>query len=142
MATELVLGPQAARPLRLRIPIFVSDMSFGVLSEEAKVALARGAEQAGAGGHFPGIKITARIAALRGVSVGEPVISPSTFTDLSTVDDFRRFADRVRKISGGIPVGFKISAQHIEADLDFAIDAGADYIILDGRGGGAGPAAG
>ncbi|MDM7938660.1 MAG: glutamate synthase-related protein [Cyanobium sp. CZS 48M] len=194
VATELVLGPQAARPLRLRIPIFVSDMSFGALSEEAKVALARGAEQAGtgicsgeggmlpeeqaangrylyelapgrfgyregllqqvqafhfkggqaaktgAGGHFPGIKTTARIAALRGVSVGEPVISPSTFTDLSTVDDFRRFADRVREISGGIPVGFKISAQHIEADLDFAIDAGADYIILDGRGGGTGAA--
>ncbi|MCP9801212.1 glutamate synthase-related protein [Synechococcus sp. RedBA-s] len=194
VATELVLGPQAAKPLHLRIPLFVSDMSFGALSEEAKVSLARGAEQAGtgicsgeggmlpeekaansrylyelapgrfgyreelleqvqafhfkcgqaaktgAGGHLPGIKTTARIAALRGVPVGEPVISPPTFTDLSTVDDFRRFADRVREISGGIPVGFKISAQHIEADLDFAIDAGADYIILDGRGGGTGAA--
>src|SRR5690606_10935956 len=47
--TELVIGPRAKRPLRLETPIFVSDMSFGALSEEAKVALARGAEAAGTG---------------------------------------------------------------------------------------------
>jgi glutamate synthase domain-containing protein 2 len=46
----------------------------------------------------------------------------------------------VRELSGGIPVGFKLSANHIEADIDFAIEAGADYIILDGRGGGTGAA--
>ncbi|MCK5372367.1 MAG: alpha-hydroxy-acid oxidizing protein, partial [Cyclobacteriaceae bacterium] len=40
----------------------------------------------------------------------------------------------------GIPIGFKIAASHIEADLDFALAAGADYIILDGRGGGTGSA--
>lgn len=45
--TPVVIGPNAAKPLRLAIPLFVSDMSFGVLSEEAKVALARGAEHAG-----------------------------------------------------------------------------------------------
>ncbi|MCG8460187.1 MAG: glutamate synthase-related protein, partial [Holophagales bacterium] len=49
VGTELVIGPAAAKPLRLEIPIFVSDMSFGALSEEAKVALARGAEMAGTG---------------------------------------------------------------------------------------------
>jgi glutamate synthase domain-containing protein 2 len=37
-------------------------------------------------------------------------------------------------------VGFKMSAQHIEADIDFALEAGADYIILDGRGGATGAA--
>ena len=47
--TELVIGPAAARPLRLDIPLFVSDMSFGALSEEAKMALAKGAESAGTG---------------------------------------------------------------------------------------------
>jgi hypothetical protein len=41
---------------------------------------------------------------------------------------------------GGIPVGFKLSAQHIEDDIDFALDVGVDYIILDGRGGGTGAA--
>jgi glutamate synthase domain-containing protein 2 len=56
------------------------------------------------------------------------------------VKEFRRFADEVRERSGGIPVGFKLSANHIEADIDFALEAGADYIILDGRGGGTGAA--
>lgn len=44
--TELVIGPQAKKPLKLSIPLFVSDMSFGSLSEEAKIALATGAELA------------------------------------------------------------------------------------------------
>jgi len=43
-------------------------------------------------------------------------------------------------VSSGIPIGFKLSAQHIERDIDFAVAAGADYIILDGRGGGTGAA--
>ena len=46
----------------------------------------------------------------------------------------------MRKKSGGIPIGFKISAQHIEEDIEFAVQASADYIILDGRGGGTGAA--
>jgi glutamate synthase domain-containing protein 2 len=39
-----------------------------------------------------------------------------------------------------VPIGFKLSAQHIEKDIDFALEAGVDYIILDGRGGGTGAA--
>ncbi|MEM7377493.1 MAG: FMN-binding glutamate synthase family protein, partial [Pseudomonadota bacterium] len=57
-----------------------------------------------------------------------------------TVADFKRFGDRVREVTGGIPIGFKLSANHIERDVQFALDAGADYIILDGRGGGTGAA--
>ena len=49
IATGVVIGPRAAKPLHLDIPLFVSDMSFGALSEEAKTALARGAEMAGTG---------------------------------------------------------------------------------------------
>ena len=41
------IGPRAARPLVLEGPAFVSHMSFGALSREAKVALARGAAAAG-----------------------------------------------------------------------------------------------
>jgi len=47
--TELIIGPNARKPLHLEIPLFVSDMSFGALSEEAKTALAKGAELAGTG---------------------------------------------------------------------------------------------
>ena len=48
VGTELIIGPRAKKPLKLEIPIFVSDMSFA-LSAEAKVALAKGAEMAGTG---------------------------------------------------------------------------------------------
>lgn len=194
VGTELIIGPEADKPMRLDIPLFVSDMSFGALSEEAKTALAKGAELAGTGicsgeggmlpeeqeansryfyelasakfgyqeelltkvqafhfkggqgaktgtgGHLPGSKNIGKISQVRNIAEGEAAISPSTFTDLDTVDDFRRFGDRVREVTGGIPIGMKLSANHIEADMGFALDAGVDYIILDGRGGGTGAA--
>lgn len=194
VGTETVIGPNARKPLVLKIPLFVSDMSFGSLSEEAKIALARGAEKAGTGicsgeggmlpeeqaensryfyefasaefgfkedlltrvqafhfkggqgaktgtgGHLPGEKNTGKISQVRGIPAGQPAVSPPTFRNLHTVVDFRRFADRVREITGGIPIGFKLSANHIEKDMEFALAAGADYIILDGRGGGTGAA--
>ena len=67
-------------------------------------------------------------------------MSPGRFDDLETPADFKRLADEVREKSGGIPIGFKLSAQHIETDIQFALDSSADYIILDGRGGGTGAA--
>ena len=194
VSTSVVIGPRAAKPLHLDIPMFVSDMSFGALSEEAKVALARGAEMAGTGicsgeggmlpeehaensryfyelasgrfgwsidkvadvqafhfkfgqgaktgtgGHLPGIKVKGKIAEVRGLEPGTDAISPATFTDLVTPDDYRAVAAEVRSVSGGIPIGAKLSAQHIEADLDAALAIGVDYVIVDGRGGGTGAA--
>ncbi|QCC47958.1 glutamate synthase-related protein [Halobellus limi] len=192
--TELVIGPSAENPLALDIPIFVSDMSFGALSEEAKIAISEGAERAGTGvcsgeggmlpeeqaansryfyeyatgefgwdidlvervqafhfkagqgaktgtgGHLPGEKVQGRIAEVRGLEPGTDAVSPSRFDDLRTPEDFAAMADRVREVGGGIPIGFKLSAQHVEDDIDFALEAGADYVILDGRGGGTGAA--
>jgi glutamate synthase domain-containing protein 2/nitrite reductase/ring-hydroxylating ferredoxin subunit len=188
------IGPGAARPLVLERPVFVSDMSFGALSQEAKVALARGAELAGTaicsgeggmldeeqracsrylyelgsgrfgwdesllgrvqalhlklgqgaktgtGGHLPGSKVVGRIAEVRGLPEGTAAVSPPRFPGWDSLDDHRRFLDRVRELSGGIPMGVKMSAQHIEADLDAALEIGVDYVILDGRGGGTGAA--
>lgn len=194
VATDVCIGPNASKPLWLDIPLFVSDMSFGALSQEAKTALARGAQLAGTGicsgeggmlpeeqaensryfyelasarfgwswdvltkvqafhfklgqgaktgtgGHLPGPKVKGRIAEVRGLPEGTPAVSPATFPDWKGVDDFRRFADEVRERSGGIPIGVKLSAQRIEADIDAALEIGVDYIILDGRGGGTGAA--
>lgn len=194
VASELVIGPQARKPLKLAMPLLVSDMSFGALSREAKIALARGAERAGTGicsgeggmleaehdacsryfyelaaarfgyddaklkgvqavhfkagqaaktgtgGHLPAEKVTAEIAAVRGLKPGQAAVSPARFPDLVTTGDFRRCADRIREITGGVPVGFKLSANQIERDIQFALDASADYLILDGRGGGTGAA--
>lgn len=194
VGSELIIGPNAKKPLKLDIPLFVSDMSFGALSEEAKTALAKGAELAGTGicsgeggmldeeqeanskyfyeyasakfgfdwdklkrvqafhfkggqgaktgtgGHLPGNKVIGKIAQVRKLAEGTPAVSPPTFDDLHTVKDFKVFADKVREVTGGIPIGFKLSANHIEEDIQFALDASADYIILDGRGGGTGAA--
>ncbi len=46
----------------------------------------------------------------------------------------------MRDRTSGIPIGYKLSAQHIEKDIDAALEVGVDYIILDGRGGGTGAA--
>jgi len=194
VGTEVVIGPNAKKPLRLKIPLFVSDMSFGALSEPAKVAMARGAELAGTGicsgeggmlpeeqeansryfyelasarfgfswdalakvqafhfkggqgaktgtgGHLPGAKVKGKIAQVRGLAEGESAISPPRFPDWDTPAQIRDFADEVRDRTGGIPIGYKLSAQHIEKDIDAALEVGVDYIILDGRGGGTGAA--
>ena len=192
--TSVVIGPNAQKPLELKIPLFVSDMSFGALSATAKVALARGAELAGTGicsgeggmlpeeqaansryfyelasgrfgfswdkleqvqafhfkggqgaktgtgGHLPGEKVKGKIAEVRGLQEGEAAISPSRFPDWTELSQIKEFADEVRTRTGGIPIGYKLSAQHIEKDIDAALDVGVDYIILDGRGGGTGAA--
>ena len=194
VGTNVTIGPNAQKPLKLDIPLFVSDMSFGALSETAKVALARGAELAGTGicsgeggmlpeeqeansryfyelasgrfgfdweklskvqafhfkggqgaktgtgGHLPGPKVKGKIAEVRGLKEGEPAISPPRFPDWTEVGQIKEFADEVRDRTGGIPIGYKLSAQHIEKDIDAALEVGVDYIILDGRGGGTGAA--
>ncbi len=194
VGADVTIGGRAEKLLHLEMPLFVSDMSFGALSEEAKVSLARGAEmcgtaiasgeggmlpeeqaansryfyelasghfgyslekvklaqafhfkagqgaKTGTGGHLPGSKVIGKIAEVRGLEPGEAAISPARFPDLTTPADFRRVAEEVREATGGIPVGFKLSAQHIENDIDAALEADADYIILDGRGGGTGAA--
>lgn len=94
----------------------------------------------GTGGHLPGEKVKGKIAEVRGLEPGTDAISPSRFPDWTELSDYREFADRVRDHTGGIPVGYKLSAQHIEKDIDAALAIGVDYIILDGRGGGTGAA--
>ena len=81
-----------------------------------------------------------KIAQVHCLEPGQDAVSPAEFPDLITVEDYQRVADQVRQASGGIPIGFKLSAQQIEDDIDFVLDIGVDYIILDGRGGGTGAA--
>lgn len=194
VGTNVTIGPNAKRPLTLDIPLFVSDMSFGALSEPAKVALSKGAEMAGTGicsgeggmlpeeqaenshyfyelasgrfgftmeklsgvqafhfkggqgaktgtgGHLPGDKVKGKIAEVRGLDEGMAAVSPSRFPEWTDPAQFRDFSAEVREATGGIPIGFKLSAQHVEKDIDAALDIGCDYIILDGRGGGTGAA--
>ncbi len=94
----------------------------------------------GTGGHLPGNKVQGKIARVRELPEGQTAISPARFPEWTELSQYRDFAAEVRENTGGIPVGFKLSAQHIEKDIDAALDVGVDYIILDGRGGGTGAA--
>ena len=77
---------------------------------------------------------------MRGLNEGESAISPPRFPDWTEIAPIKDFANQVREATGGIPIGYKLSAQHIEKDIDAALEVGVDYIILDGRGGGTGAA--
>jgi len=94
----------------------------------------------GTGGHLPGNKVKGKIAEVRGLEEGKSAISPARFPDWTTTAQIKEFANKVREYTGGIPIGYKLSAQHIEKDIDAALEVGVDYIILDGRGGGTGAA--
>ena len=45
--TKTIIGPRCKSPIELDIPVYITGMSFGALSYEAKTALARGATMAG-----------------------------------------------------------------------------------------------
>ena len=77
---------------------------------------------------------------MREIPEGQDAISPPRFPDWTEPRQIKDFADEVRDRTGGIPIGYKLSAQHIEKDIDAALEVGVDYIILDGRGGGTGAA--
>ena len=194
VATKTVIGPRAKKPLVIETPIYISHMSFGALSKEAKTALAKGSAavktlicsgeggilpeefnaaykyifeyvpnqysvtegnlkkvdaieikigqsaKPGLGGHLPGKKVTSEIARIRGFKEGEDIISPSHFEDIRTREDLKARVDWLRETSGGRPVGIKLAAGDIEADLEIAIYAGPDFITIDGRAGATGSA--
>ena len=190
--TTTVIGKHARKPMVLESPIYISHMSFGALSREVKIALAKGSAMAktamcsgeggilpeekqaafkyifeyipnkysvtdenlrtsdaieikigqgtkpGMGGHLPGEKVTAEIAAIRGKKQGEDVQSPSKFPELNTKEDLRDMVSMLRRRSEGRPIGIKISAGNIERDLEYCVFAQPDFITIDGRGGATG----
>jgi glutamate synthase domain-containing protein 2/rubredoxin len=190
--TRTVIGKRAAHPLVIETPVFITHMSFGALSREIKLALAKGSaavktamcsgeggilddslvsshkyifeyvpnqysvtdenlqrvdaveikigqsSKPGMGGHLPAAKVTEEIAAVRGFPVGEDIISPAHFEDITTPDELKSKVEWLRDKTGGKPIGIKLAAGHIEADLEVALHAGPDFITLDGRPGATG----
>ncbi len=92
----------------------------------------------GMGGHLPGEKVTEEIARIRGKKQGEDIQSPSKFPEINSKEDLKAMVDMLRERSEGRPVGIKIAAGHIEADLEHCIFAEPDFITIDGRGGATG----
>ncbi len=185
--TKTIIGPRAKHPLEIETPIYITHMSFGALSKEAKLALAKGSAamktamcsgeggileesmensykyifeyvpnkysvtdenlkkadaieikigqsaKPGMGGHLPAEKVTKEIAEARGFPEGSDIISPSNFEDIKNKDDLKNKVAWLREKSEGRPIGIKIAAGNIEADLEVVLYAEPDFITIDGR---------
>ncbi|MEN8008455.1 MAG: glutamate synthase-related protein [Candidatus Krumholzibacteriota bacterium] len=192
VSTRTVIGPQCAHPLEMELPFYVSHMSYGALSREAKIALARGSKEVGIaacsgeggmlpdeqaaagsyiyelgtadfshreenikladaieikigqaakpglGGTLPRTKITGEIAAIRGIPVDRDSHSPGRHTGIDSPGDLKRRVAKLREMTRGRPVGVKITAGRIEADLAVVVAAAPDFLTIDCRGGGTG----
>ncbi|MBY2475666.1 rubredoxin [Clostridioides difficile] len=190
--TTTIIGKRAKKPMVIENPVYISHMSFGALSKELKIALAKGAAKnktamcsgeggilpeekeasykyifeyvpnkysvteenlrnsdaieikigqgtkPGMGGHLPGEKVTEEIAKVRNKPVGQDVISPSCFEEIQSKEDLKKLVDELREVSEGRPIGVKISAGHIEKDMEFIAYAKPDFVTIDGRGGATG----
>jgi glutamate synthase domain-containing protein 2 len=109
-----------------------------------EIKLSQGAKP-GHGGVLPAAKVSAEIAATRGVPMGEDCISPPYHRAFSTPLEMMAFIARLRRLSGGRPVGFKLCVGHgweflaiCKAMLESGITP--DFIVVDGAEGGTGAA--
>ncbi|MCP4148136.1 MAG: glutamate synthase [bacterium] len=190
--TKTVIGPGARQPLEIETPVFITHMSFGALSKELKIALAKGSAavktamcsgeggilkdsmdsshkyifeyvpnkysvteenlkqvdaveikigqsaKPGMGGHLPGGKVTGEIAEVRGFPEGADIISPAHFEDITDKDQLKERVIWLREKTGGKPIGIKIAAGNIEADMEVATYTCPDFITIDGRPGSTG----
>ena len=109
-----------------------------------ELKLSQGAKP-GHGGVLPGAKVTPEIAAARGVPVGVDCISPSAHSAFDSPVGLLQFVERLRQLSGGKPVGFKLCIGHpwewfaiAKAMLETGLVP--DFIVVDGAEGGTGAA--
>ena len=194
ISSKTILGKNSLRPVEIETPILIAAMSFGALSKNAKIALAKGSARAGTvantgeGGMLPeerqfadrltiqystgrfGIdeeilkkadiieikigqgakggqggllqkeKLTAEVAAVRGVKMGLDVHSPAYHCDIKNADDLKAKVDWLRGLSGGVPIAVKLAAGDIKKDVAVAVKANPDIIAIDGGWGGTGAA--
>ncbi|MGE5450399.1 MAG: FMN-binding glutamate synthase family protein [Acidobacteriota bacterium] len=109
-----------------------------------ELKLSQGAKP-GHGGVLPGPKVTPEIAEARGVRVGQDCISPASHSAFSTPIEMMMFIERLRRLSGGKPVGFKFCMGHVWewfAMVKAMRETGIwpDFIVIDGAEGGTGAA--
>lgn len=109
-----------------------------------ELKLSQGAKP-GQGGILPGAKVTAEIAAARGIPEGMDCISPAQHSTFNTPIGLLQFIDRLRQLSGGKPTGFKLAIGHPWEWFAIAKamqETGLlpDFIVVDGSEGGTGAA--
>jgi glutamate synthase domain-containing protein 2 len=109
-----------------------------------EIKLSQGAKP-GHGGVLPGPKVTPEIAEARGVPVGVDCVSPAAHSSFSTPTELLQFIQKLRELSGGKPVGFKLCVGHPWEWFGIAkamqkTEIYPDFIVVDGSEGGTGAA--
>ncbi len=109
-----------------------------------EIKLSQGAKP-GHGGVLLGPKVTAEIAEARGVQIGEDCVSPSSHSSFSTPLELLQFVQKLRTLSEGKPVGFKLCIGHPWEWFGIAkamqeSQILPDFIVVDGSEGGTGAA--
>jgi len=190
---KVIIGPAAKKPLGLSSPIMFGGMSYGAVSKNVRLILARVASSLEIGsnsgedtilpeeldiaskqliaqystgrhgtteeilkkcvaveirfgqGAYPGWisllpaqKMSPEVAKLMGLKEGEDAYSPASHPDIGTENDLREKIGWLKDLTGGAPVGAKIGCGNVERDVEILVESGADFISLDGFGGGTG----
>ncbi|MCL4104485.1 UNVERIFIED_CONTAM: hypothetical protein GTU68_047447 [Idotea baltica] len=109
-----------------------------------EIKLSQGAKP-GHGGVLPAAKITAEIAAIRNIATDRDCVSPAVNPECTTPMELLNFIVRLRQLSGGKPVGFKLCIGNPVEFLNLCkamLESGItpDFITVDGAEGGTGAA--
>lgn len=190
--TSVVIGPMARKPLKLKIPILLGGMSYGLaLTEAFKIAFAKGASavgtatntglgpwldserkaarhlilqysriswnkdekiikqadaieiqfghgaNAGAGKTLKAEHMSGTLRKRLGLKKGQDAVIHNRIDGVRTGKDLMNLIKYLKKITGGVPVGVKIGAgKDLEEDLKIMVEAGADFVSVDGGGSG------
>ena len=92
----------------------------------------------GKGSYLPAEKMTSEVAQMRGLKSDEAAYSPAHHPDIQNPDDLKEKIIWLREIGEGVPIGAKIGCGDVEEDIKILVNAGVDFIALDGFGGGTG----
>lgn len=191
--TNVYIGPNAKKPLKVSCPIMISGMSYGATSKNVKLVISHvasklkiafnsgeggivddelnvasdyligqyatgrfGVEEKmlkrvaaveirfgqgaypGKGSYLPASKMPPEVAAVRGLKDRESAYSPAHHHDMTNPQEIKEKVFWLRKVTEGVPIGAKIGCGNIEKDIQILVDAGVDFIALDGFGGGTG----
>jgi glutamate synthase domain-containing protein 2 len=109
-----------------------------------EIKISQGAKP-GHGGILPTLKVTEEISQIRSVPLGKDVISPSTHSAFSTPVGLMEFVGRLRQLSDGKPIGFKLcigKRREFLALCKAMVKTGItpDFVTIDGGEGGTGAA--
>ena len=114
-----------------------------------EIKLSQGAKP-GHGGVLPAAKVSAEIAATRGVPMGQDCVSPARHSEFDSPIGLLEFVARLRQLSGGKPVGFKLAIGHpwewfgiaraMHESVALRPELLPDFIVVDGAEGGTGAA--